>query len=395
MSALLPEVGFIEAQRSIASWPGYCPSPLVRLSGLAADAGVSEIWLKDESERFQIGSFKALGGPYAAFRVVRDRIAGQRPGADITPEALLDGRHKDLVRTLTVTSATDGNHGRALAWGAERFGCRCVIYLHEGVSESREAAISQYGAEIVRTPGTYDDSARQSAADAETNGWALVSDTTPGDDYGLALDVMQGYRLMVDEALTQLGSGWPTHVFVQAGCGGTAAAVLAHLAARRKRRRRPRFIVVEPDRAACLYRSAEVGEPVTLTDDLDTIMAGLSVGEVSGPAWEILGPGADYFEAIPDGAAVDAVRRLASGDAGDPPVVAGESGVAGIAGLMAVAESQREPLALESTSRVLVFNTEGDTAPDVYKEIVGRTASEVRARSVLRVRSNLRSGDPD
>ncbi len=376
-AALLPEAGFEEARRSIGEWPGYAPTPLVRLSGLAAETGVSEIWLKDESERFDVMSFKALGGAYSTSRAAQRYLAALDGGVDAAANALFDGRHADRMGGLIVTSATDGNHGRAVAWGASRIGCRCVIYLHERVSQSREEAIARYGAEIVRTTGTYDDSARQCMADAETNGWVMVADTTPGDGYGLSLEVMQGYRMMADEALEQLEGLWPSHVFAQAGCGGLAAAVLAHLVARADGRDPPRFVVVEPDRAACLYRSAEAGEPVTLTGDLDTVMAGLSVGEASRPAWEILGGGSDYFETVPDDAARGTMRLLAAGAGGDPPLVGGESGVGGLAGLLALGESERRELGIEATSTILVFNSEGATAPDVYEEIVGRTASDV------------------
>lgn len=376
-AALLPDAGFEEARASISAWPGYVPTPLARLSGLAAEIGVAEIWLKDESERFDVTSFKALGGAYAASQAVQRYLAGSA-GIESAASDLFSGRHAEHLDGLTVTAATDGNHGRGLAWGASRIGCHCVIYLHELVSQSREDAIAHYGAEIVRTPGNYDESAEQCKADAEENGWVLVSDTTPGDEYGLSLEVMQGYRLMVEEALEQLDGRWPSHVFVQAGCGGLAAAVLAHIASRTAGRARPRFIVVEPDLAPCLFRSGEAGERVTLTGALDTIMAGLSVGEVSTGAWEILGGGADYFETMPDDAARDAMRLLANGVGGDEPIVGGESGVAGLAGFLALDEAARSELAIDATSSVLVFNSEGATAPDVYQEIVGRPASDVR-----------------
>ena len=217
--------------------------------------GLGAVLLKDESRRFGLRSFKALGGAYAVRRLI--------------------ARQAGLPRDLVVTCASDGNHGRAVAWGAQRFGCRAVIYLHENVSQAREAAIAAYGAKIVRTRGNYDDSVRQSAADAARNGWFVVSDTAwPGYE-DVPRDVMQGYSVMVRETMAQIAAAErPTHALVQGGVGGLAAAVLSHLweslgAAR------PFVIVVEPDRADCLYRSAKAGERVTVTGALDTIMAGL------------------------------------------------------------------------------------------------------------------------
>jgi diaminopropionate ammonia-lyase len=352
---LLPESGFLQARAAISAWSGYSPSPLVDLPGLAARLGLGRIAVKDESERFGLGSFKALGGAYA----VR-KLAAECPG-------------------ITVTSATDGNHGRAVAWAAQQSGCRCVIYLHEHVHTSREEAIARYGAEIVRTSGTYDDSARQCLADAEANGWTVVSDTAPTSDFGLALDVMQGYRVLADEALDQLEKRPPSHVFVQAGCGGLAAAVLAHLLARTDGRP-PTFVVVEPEDAPCLYLSAVAGEPVVAPGELDTVMAGLAVGEVSLPAWQILSAGADCFETVTDEAALGTMCLLAGGVDGDPRLVAGETGGAGLAGLIvaAAAPEVREELGLGAGSTVLILNTEGDTAPGDYERVVGTSSNEVR-----------------
>jgi diaminopropionate ammonia-lyase len=357
---LLDEAGFEDAREAITAWDEYGPTPLVDRAGLARLLGVDRVWVKDESERFGLGSFKALGGAYAALCVVRDGGS-----------------------SVTITCATDGNHGRAVAWGAKRAGARCVIYLHEGVSASRQEAIEELGAETVRVPGTYDDSFRANLADAAREGWIVVSDTSQEGRAAIPLTIMQGYRLLVEEALEQLGDAWPTHVFVQAGCGGLAAAVYAHSASRRGDRPPMTFVVVEPEAAASLYQSATKGRPVAVPGDLDTIMAGLAVGEASAPAWRILGPGADFFLTIPDEIIPECMRLLAVGADGDTPVVGGETGVAGLAGLVAVARdgAARGELGLDARSRVLLVNTEGDTAPDIYRAIVGRSGREIRAAS--------------
>ncbi|HYH22911.1 MAG TPA: diaminopropionate ammonia-lyase [Azospirillum sp.] len=372
------------ARREIAAWPGYAPTPLVDLPGLAAAAGVASLRYKDEGGRFGLGSFKALGGAYAVFRLLAGEVARRTGGPAPSASELLSGAHRAIVSTITVTCATDGNHGRSVAWGARTFGCGCVIYVHATVSERRRAAIAAYDATVVRTPGNYDDAVRRAGADAAANGWLVVSDTSYEGYMDVPRDVMQGYTVMVQEAVEQ----WPpderpTHIFIQAGVGGLAAAVCGHLW-ELWGAERPRLVVVEPDKAACLFESARAGRPVAVHGDLDTIMAGLACGEVSLLAWAILGPGADDFMTVTDAAAKDAMRRLADGAGGDRPVVAGESAAAGLAGLLgALADpAARAALGLGADSRVLLFGSEGDTDPELYAGIVGRTADQIRADQV-------------
>ena len=376
---ILSLAAFGEARREITSWPGYRATPLRRLSKLAAASGVGEIYYKDESARFGLGSFKALGGAYAVFKLLRQAIH-ERSGATASSLDLTSGKYADITRQITVTCATDGNHGRSVAWGAQTFGCHCVIYVHETVSEGRCRAIAAYGAEVRRVAGTYDDAVRRAAADAAAQGWHVVSDTSYEGYTEIPRDVMQGYALMVEEALTQASGVVPSHVFVQGGVGGLAAGVCSYLW-ERFGAARPRFVIVEPDRADCLYRSAVAGKPTPAEGTLDTIMAGLACGEVSILAWRILDIGTDAFMSIGDESAADCMRLLAEGRSGDDPVVAGESAVAGLAGcLLASAESDaRKRLALGRDSTVLVFGTEGATDPDVYARIVGRRPDEVAA----------------
>lgn len=344
-SAVLNRDAFALARAEIAGWPGYSPTPLVALPDIARAAHVGAVHYKDESGRFGLGSFKALGGAYAVLRQIR---AAGRPAKEIV-----------------VTCATDGNHGRSVAWGAQRFGCGCVIYIHETVSEGRARAIAAYGAEIRRVPGTYDDAVRQAARDAAANGWIVVSDTSYPGYTDIPRDVMQGYAVMVDEALSALERP-PTHVFIQAGVGGLAAAVCGHLW-ETLGDVRPRVIVVEPDRAACLFESARQGKASNIGGALDTAMAGLACGETSLLAWEILEEGASDFLTVTDDAAFAAMRLLA------PEIVAGESAVAGLAGLLGAAARPAiaQALGLEASSRVLLFGSEGDTDPDLYRKIVG------------------------
>ena len=365
-----------DARREIMSWPGYEPTPLRDLAGLARAAGLGQIRLKDEGGRFGLGSFKALGGAYAVLRIVQKEIAA-RTGRQARAAEIAAGQYASLTSTMTMTAATDGNHGRSVAWGARTFGCRCTIYMPETVSIGRVHAIESYGGTVRRLAGTYDDCVRQAAADAAREGWHVVSDTSYEDYVEVPRDVMQGYCLMVEEALEQAEQPL-THVFVQAGVGGLAAAVCACMW-ERQGPARPRFVLVEPDKAACFFCSAVAGRPTKVEGTLDTIMAGLASGEVAPEAWEILSVGADAFLTIADEAASQTMIVLAEAPFGDRPVVTGESGVAGLAGLLVAAADPgtREALALDATSCVLVFGTEGATDPEVYRQIVGRRPDEV------------------
>lgn len=367
-----------QARAAIASWPGYAETPLKELPGLAAAAGVDRIWYKDEAGRFGLGSFKSLGGAYAVSRILIDEIAsktGERAGTG----DLLSNRYAAITRNVTVTCATDGNHGRSVAWGARQFGCRCVIYIHATVSEGRKDAIEGYGAEVVRTAGNYDDSVREADEDAKRLGRIVVSDTSYPGYMRIPQYVMQGYTMLASEAIERMPEdAMPTHVFLQGGVGGFAAAVIStlweHLAAGR-----PRMVIIEPDKAACIFASVAAGKPTAVSGDLGTVMAGLACGEISLLAWEILAEGADDVLMVADQSAVECMRLLADGVGGDEPVVAGESAVTGLAGLLI---ARRDPalcdaLALGPRSRVLLIGTEGATDPQVYEQIVGRPASQV------------------
>jgi diaminopropionate ammonia-lyase len=369
--AILSLEGARLARETIAQWQGYEPTPLRDLASLAVECGLAQILYKDEGSRFTLRSFKALGGAYAV-----QRLVAARGGAE----------------GLTVTCATDGNHGRAVAWGARRAGAKAVIYVHEGVSEGRAEAIRSFGAEVRREGSNYDASVRASADAAARNGWQIVSDTAwPGYE-DIPRDVMQGYAVLAMEAEEAIEarssevaagsredlastkkSAKPTHVFVQGGVGGIAAAVLSYRW-EKYGASRPKLIVVEPDKAACLYESARAGAWKTVGGDLDTVMAGLACGEPSTLAWKLLQPGADAFMTVTDDEAKAAMRRLA-----ELHVVGGESGVAGLAGLLRAAKdpAMRAAFGLDGTSRVLLYGTEGATDPVVYRAIVGKMPEEV------------------
>jgi diaminopropionate ammonia-lyase len=365
---VLPDSGFRRAKEEIASWPGYAPTPLLLLPDAAEAARVASVHWKDEGGRFGLGSFKALGGAYAVLRVLAAELARRDVAAAATSADLADGKHRDETRGITVTCATDGNHGRSVAWGAQRFGCRCVVFVHPGVSKGRRDAIAAHGAEVRETPGTYDDAVRTARREAEKNGWFVVSDTSYAGYTEPPRDVMQGYRLLAEEAAEALPDR-PTHVVVPGGVGGLAAAVSAQMRSRYGKDA-PRLVVAEPDRAACLMASAEAGQITAVDGPLDTVMACLACGEPSLLAWQELERAAFGFVSVPDEAAVASMRALHKRQ---PRIVAGESAVAGLAALLLAGRDAfgRTALQLSEDSRVLVIGTEGATDPALHAKLVG------------------------
>lgn len=369
--AVLSTEGCRAARAEISTWPGYAPTPLVELPGLARMLGVRKIRYKDESQRFELNSFKALGGAYAVMRLLIAEIERRKGVTGVTSQDLIERKHADVTGAITVTCATDGNHGRSVAWGARNFGCNCTIFIHATVSEGRKQAIERYGARVERVAGNYDDSIKHADRAAAENGWFVVSDTSYPGYMDIPRDVMQGYTVMADEIVDQLGGVRPSHVFVQGGVGGFPAAVISQFW-ETWGPDRPRAVVVEPDKAACIFESARAGQPTPVHGDLDTVMAGLACGEVSLLAWEILEEGADDFMEVSDSGVPACMRLLARGADGDPTLVAGESAVAGLLGLVAAVRDPKlaERLNLGPDSEILLLGSEGDTDPELYREIV-------------------------
>ena len=375
LEALFPRALTDAAVAEIHQWPGYAPTPLRSLDRLAGALGLGAILYKDESGRFGLGSFKALGGAYAVLRLLSDKLG-------LSMAEVRTGRGQEAAGSITVTTATDGNHGRSVAWGARQAGCRCRIYIHAKVSEGRAQAMADLGAEVVRIDGNYDESVRQCARVSEENGWFMVSDTSYEGYMEIPRQVMAGYATMADEAQAQAADqeGGPiTHVFVQAGVGGLAAALAARLWMALKpasvfghETRLPRFVIIESEYAACLMKSVRRGGPSTVKIRHETVMAGMSCGEVSLVAWEILRRAATDFVTIADSAVAPAMRMLASGAAGGGEIEAGECSVPGPVALIAVCRDQelRASMGLDAESRVLVIGSEGATDPAIYADIL-------------------------
>ena len=358
---------FGAAEREIPQWPGYAPTPLREMDRLADELGLAGILYKDESGRFGLGSFKALGGAYAVMRV----LAGQMDHCAVSD--IRTGVHRQAVANMVVSAATDGNHGRSVAWGAQQAGCRCRIYIHRDVSLGRQRAMEELGAEVVRTAGDYDDSVRVCARVSAQHGWHVVSDTSyPGYDQ-IPRDVMAGYGVMVAEILTEVPA--PSHLILQAGVGGLAAAFCARLWLQLGTNM-PKVIIVEADRAPSLLTSARAGALQTVAIEQETIMAGLSCGEVSPLAWDVLHRCTDHFVTMADDLVPSAMRCLASGALGGGAIEGGECATPGLLTLIAIARDGahdrrlRREFGLDETSRVLLIGSEGATDPNIYQAIM-------------------------
>jgi diaminopropionate ammonia-lyase len=372
---LLPP-GTSEATRRFhAQLPGYEMTPLKSLPSLAHRLGLGSIWVKDESARMRLNAFKALGGSFAIYQYIRDRVGIP----DLSFADLMSDEVRQQLGDVTFTSATDGNHGKGLAWAAQRLGFPCVIYVHKDTSQARINAIAEFGAQVRVVNGNYDDAVRQCERDARANGWQVVSDTSwPGYEQ-IPMWVMQGYTTLLaetQEQLVALGQTRPTHVFLQAGVGAFAAAMIAFYK-QLFPADPPTFVVVEPRKADCIYRSMRVGDgqPHKVEGDLDTIMAGLACGEPSPLAWDILRDCADFVVTVPDYVAAKGMRMYGVPLKGDPFVVSGESGAATLGALTFImdydeVEEIRQALRLDEDSRVLLINTEGNTDPEYFRNVV-------------------------
>jgi diaminopropionate ammonia-lyase len=358
------------------SFPQYQPTPLVRLTNLAHRLSVSDIYVKDESQRFGLKAFKVLGATYAVAHVIAERT-GVHENSLSFGLFESDSIRRELSR-ITLVTATDGNHGRAVAWAAQILGCRAVVYMPKGSARPRIEAIREHGAAVQVIDGNYDGAVHLAAERAREHNWILVQDTAWEGYEDLPLRIIQGYLTILDEALEQLDAEAPTHVFVQCGVGSLAAAMQAYLV-ELSGANRPKFIVVEPLEAACFYESMAVndGSPHKVGGDLSTIMAGLACGEPNVLAWRILQSCADGFIACDDSVALSGMRILGNPLPGDEKVVSGESGAV-TAGLLAEILGSstyggiKDALELNQASRVFLISTEGDTDPDMYKRALSK-----------------------
>ena len=351
---------------------GYAPTPLVSLPALAEKDGVAEFLVKDESKRFGLNAFKALGGSYAIAKIICEKLSLEL-GRD-TFSVLQSGEYDDELKQMTFITATDGNHGRGVAWTAKMLGCKAVVYLPEGSAEERLSNILALGAEAEITDLNYDDTVRYAGQVARENGWTLVQDTSWDGYEEIPAAIMQGYTTLAYEIDSQLrGREKPTHLFLQAGVGSMAGAIAGYFASVWKENC-PKIIIVEPDKADCIFRTAKAddGRLHTVTGSMDSMMAGLCCGEPCTLGWDILRDVAAAFVSCDDSYAAHGMRILGKPLGSDPAIISGESGAvtAGVADKIAENPEIKAALGIDESSRILVISTEGDTDRENYKRIL-------------------------
>ena len=358
-----------------ASFPEYSVTPLAKLDNLAKALGVANVYVKDESYRFGLNAFKVLGGSYTI-----GNYLAQKLGKDISelPFNVLSSEEvRKQIGEVTFVTATDGNHGRGIAWTANRLGQKSVVYMPKGSALERLNNIKALGADASITDLNYDDAVRLANSNAEKYGWVMVQDTAWEGYEDIPGWIMEGYTTMAAEAVEQLGGVKPTHIFLQAGVGAMSGGITGFFADLYGDEDRPIITIVEPNKADCIYRSAEAndGKPHFVKGDMNTIMAGLACGEPCTIGWNVLHDHADNFVSMPDYVAAEGMRVLGNPLPGDDRVISGESGAATLGFVAEVMRNQsldwlRKQLKLDENSRVLCFSTEGDTDKENYQRIV-------------------------
>lgn len=360
------------------SFPQYGLTPLAGLPNMAGRLGLGGLWVKDESYRFGLNAFKVLGGSFAMGRYIAQELG--RDVSQVDYAYLTGEKLKEEFGQATFFTATDGNHGRGVAWAANKLGQKAVVHMPKGSAKSRFDNIAREGAAVTIEEVNYDDCVRMAAAEAaQTEHGVVVQDTAWEGYEEIPAWIMQGYGTMAGEAAEQLkaaGVERPTHVFVQAGVGSLAGAVVGYFA-NLYPENPPKFIVMEARIADCLYQGAKAGDgaPRMVGGDLQTIMAGLACGEPNTISWDILRNHVDAFLSCPDWVSAKGMRMLAVPVKGDPAVCSGESGAVGMGVISTLMTDNsykelREALGLDESSKVLMFSTEGDTDPEKYQEIV-------------------------
>jgi len=342
----LPEKFIDEAIEAISGWDNYAPTPLIKLNKLNDELKFKNIYYKDEDKRFDLKSFKALGGAFAVYK-----IANQK-------------------KNITVSTATAGNHGRSVAWGAQRLGLKCKIFISEFVSESRAEAMRNLDAEVIRVKGNYDNSLKECIEQSNKNNWEIVQDVSWEGYKEVPKLIMAGYTIMVKEIIDEIDKNSITHVFLQAGVGGMASAMIAGFA--KLSENIPQFIIIEPENADCVFQSIKNNKPTTVDIKKETVMGGMSCGDVSSIAWEILKNSANYCLTIPDKAISTVVALLAESRLSDKEIIAGECAVPGVIALIGSFNNKEylDKLKLNSESNVLLFGCEGLTDNAMYQKLL-------------------------
>ena len=350
----LPEKFIDEANQSISKWETYAPTPLHELNKLNEQLGFKEIYYKDEDKRFDLKSFKALGGAFAVNKIANEK------------------------GNITVSTATAGNHGRSVAWGAKRLGLKCKIFISEFVSETRADAMRNLGADVIKVKGNYDASLKECITQSEKNNWEIVQDVSWEGYKKVPKLIMAGYTIMIKEIMDQNKEDPFTHVFLQAGVGGMAAAMIAGFA--KYSNNIPKFIIVEPENANCVFRSIENNKATTVNIVNETIMGGMSCGDVSTVAWEILKDSSNFSLTITDDEISTVIAMLAKAKLSNKKIIAGECAVPGIIALIGLFKKEEylKKLELNQNSKVLLFGCEGLTDTAMYKKLLNDGLEKIK-----------------
>jgi len=337
-----------EAYLSISEWVGYSPTPLVELNKLSKELNLNKIFYKDESKRFDLKSFKALGGAYAVEKVSKGK--------------------KDIV----VATATAGNHGRSVAWGAKRLGLKCKIFISEFVSDARGNAMADLGADVIKVKGNYEKSLIECIKQSTENNWQIVQDVAWKDYISVPKFTMAGYSVMMKEIIDQIQNDKITHIILQAGVGGMAGAMIAGIA--RYLDYVPETIIVEPDSAACVLESIKSGKIEKIDIKRESLMGGMSCGEVSLVPWEILKNSVKYCISLPDDDIAKTMKLLGNAIFSNEKIIAGENSAPGVISLIASCEDEKikDKLGLNKDSNILVIGCEGDTDQEMYQKLISQ-----------------------
>jgi diaminopropionate ammonia-lyase len=342
----LSEKDIDDAYSNISAWDGYSPTPLVELNKLSKELNLNRIFYKDESKRFDLKSFKALGGAYAVEKISKG--------------------NKEIV----VATATAGNHGRSVAWGARRLGLKCKIFISEFVSDARGKAMADLGADVIKVKGNYEKSLIECIKQSTENNWQIVQDVAWKDYMIVPKYTMAGYTVMMKEIVDQIDQNKISHIVLQAGVGGMAGAMIAGVA--RYLENIPEIIVVEPDSAACVMESIKTGKIEKIDIKRESLMGGMSCGEVSLVPWEILKNSVKYCISLPDDDIAKTMRLLGNGNFSNNKIIAGENSAPGVISLIASCEDEKikKKMKLNKDSNILLIGCEGDTDQEMYQKLI-------------------------
>ena len=345
---LLSKKDIDEAYSSISNWKNYSPTPLIELNKLSKELNLNKIFYKDESKRFNLKSFKALGGAYAVEKITKG--------------------NKDIV----VATATAGNHGRSVAWGSKRLGLKCKIFISEYVSDARGQAMAKLGADIIKVKGNYENSLIECIKQSTENNWQIVQDVAWENYKIVPKYTMAGYAVMMKEIINQIDQNKISHIILQAGVGGMAAAMIAGIA--RYLENIPITLIVEPDSAACVMESIKSGKIEKIDIKRESLMGGMSCGEVSLVPWEILKNSVKFCISLPDDDIAKTMKFLGNCSFSEEKIIAGENSAPGVISLIVSCENDKikEKLILNSNSNILIIGCEGDTDKEMYQKLINQ-----------------------